>query len=85
MSESGWSHVNIVYSYLHLLAITPSEQTLPARLNMELIVRLQEVIHPDIFEPKGVYDGRKNMFSIRRYPFENDTRTVCERFTRLTS
>ncbi|KAK7695892.1 hypothetical protein QCA50_000531 [Cerrena zonata] len=41
---------------------------------MELIVRLQEVIHPDIFEPKGVYDGRKNMFSIRRYPFENDTR-----------
>lgn len=77
------SAVTVVYSYLYLSAITPSEQTLPARLNMELIVRLQEVIHPDIFDPKGVYDGRKNMFSMKRYPFENDTRTVRARLNRI--
>ncbi|KAK7689674.1 hypothetical protein QCA50_007469 [Cerrena zonata] len=57
----------------HYDAITPDK--LPARANMELLVRLQEVLEPGIFTPRGVYDGRKNLFSIRRYPFENDTRT----------
>ena len=52
---------------------------------MELIVRLQENVHPEIFDPKGVYDGRKNMFSMKRYPFENDTRTVCKLFLEMTS
>ncbi|CAL1700780.1 unnamed protein product [Somion occarium] len=59
----------------HYDAISPSEHTLPARLNMELIVKLQERDHPEIFTPRGVYDGRKNMFSVKRFPFENDTRT----------
>ncbi|THH32884.1 hypothetical protein EUX98_g1281 [Antrodiella citrinella] len=63
----------IIYHYD--VAITPSEQTLPAKLNMDLIRMMQEVVAPAIFTPKSVYDGRKNMFSVRRYPFENDTQT----------
>lgn len=41
----------------------PSEKTLPARLNMDLIKHLQENVAPGIFTPRAVYDGRKNMFS----------------------
>ncbi|KAI0081731.1 argonaute-like protein [Panus rudis PR-1116 ss-1] len=63
----------IIYHYD--VAITPSEQTLPAKMNMELIRKLQEIVHPEVFTPRGVYDGRKNMFSMCHYPFENDTRT----------
>ncbi|KAH8105885.1 argonaute-like protein [Cristinia sonorae] len=59
----------------HYDAISPSEQTLPAKLNMDLIRMLQEVVAPHIFTPKAVYDGRKNMFSTYRYEFENDTQT----------
>ncbi|EMD40762.1 hypothetical protein CERSUDRAFT_111347 [Gelatoporia subvermispora B] len=46
-----------------------SEKTLPARLNIELIERLQRVVAPDVFTPKAVYDGRKNMFAARELPF----------------
>jgi eukaryotic translation initiation factor 2C len=50
-------------------AILPSEKVLPAKLNMELIRRLQTVVAPQVFTPRAVYDGRKNMFSMRELPF----------------
>ncbi|KDQ64588.1 hypothetical protein JAAARDRAFT_116696 [Jaapia argillacea MUCL 33604] len=53
----------------HYDVISPSEKTLPARLNMELITQLQRVVAPDIFTPKAVYDGRKNLFAARELPF----------------
>ncbi|CDO71262.1 hypothetical protein BN946_scf184908.g19 [Trametes cinnabarina] len=53
----------------HYDVISPSEKTLPARLNMEIIARLQTVTAPQIFTPRAVYDGRKNMFAARELPF----------------
>jgi hypothetical protein len=46
----------------------PSEKVLPARMNMELITKLQND-EATIFTPKAVYDGRKNLFAIRELPF----------------
>ncbi|EGO01882.1 hypothetical protein SERLA73DRAFT_49361 [Serpula lacrymans var. lacrymans S7.3] len=54
---------NIIY---HYDVISPSEKTLPARLNMELIKHLQTIDAPNVFTPPAVYDGRKNMFASRR-------------------
>ena len=65
-----------MYFHRHARSVAITPDKLPARVNIELVVRLQEVIEPGIFTPRGVYDGRKNLFSTRRYPFENDTRTV---------
>jgi hypothetical protein len=48
------------------LAITPD--TLPARVNGELIKKLQTEVAPTVFSPKVVYDGRKNIFSTRLLP-----------------
>ncbi|KAJ7781167.1 argonaute-like protein [Mycena metata] len=50
--------------------ISPSEKTLPARMTMDLIRRLQFDVAPQIFTPRCVYDGRKNIFSIRELPFD---------------
>lgn len=36
---------------------------------MLLIKELQYTVAPDIFTPRAVYDGRKNMFAIRELPF----------------
>ncbi|KAJ7481095.1 argonaute-like protein [Mycena galericulata] len=52
------------------VVITPSEKTLPARLTLEIIRRLQFDVAPQIFTPRCVYDGRKNIFSIRKLPFD---------------
>ncbi|KIK94706.1 hypothetical protein PAXRUDRAFT_827744 [Paxillus rubicundulus Ve08.2h10] len=52
----------------HYDVILPSEKTLPARLNMELIEHLQKIDAPDVFTPPAVYDGRKNMFAPRQLP-----------------
>ncbi|KAG9317400.1 argonaute-like protein [Chiua virens] len=52
----------------HYDVISPSEKTLPARLNLELIEHLQKIDAPDVFTPPAVYDGRKNMFSPRELP-----------------
>lgn len=51
--------------------ITPSEKTLPARLNMDLIHHLQTVVAPQVFTPRAVYDGRKNMFAAATLPLPN--------------
>ncbi|KAG9317399.1 argonaute-like protein [Chiua virens] len=61
---------NYIY---HYDVISPSEKTLPARLNMMLIRHLQTVDAPDVFTPPAVYDGRKNMFSPRELPFSPST------------
>ncbi|EIW82123.1 argonaute-like protein [Coniophora puteana RWD-64-598 SS2] len=52
----------------HYDVITPSEKTLPARLNMDLVEHLQTVHAPEVFTPRAVYDGRKNMFAPRELP-----------------
>ncbi|KAI5983309.1 argonaute-like protein [Pisolithus marmoratus] len=49
----------------HYDVISPSEKTLPARLNMDLVNHLMRVEAVDIFTPPAVYDGRKNMFAPR--------------------
>lgn len=43
---------------------------------MDLMRRLQEHVAPQIFTPRVVYDGRKNVFSARELPFENGTQEV---------
>ncbi|KAG7099080.1 hypothetical protein E1B28_000955 [Marasmius oreades] len=48
--------------------MNPTEQTMPARLNMEIITALQTRTAPDIFTPPAVYDGRKNIFAARELP-----------------
>ncbi|RDX47695.1 argonaute-like protein [Lentinus brumalis] len=45
-----------------------ANKTLPSRFNMEIIKRLQTVIAPEVFTPRVVYDGRKNIFASRRLP-----------------
>ncbi|KAI6152116.1 argonaute-like protein [Pisolithus tinctorius] len=50
----------------HYDVISPSEKTLPARLNMDLVNHLMSVEAVDIFTPPAVYDGRKNMFAPRK-------------------
>lgn len=58
--------------------ILPSEKVLPARLNMELIKRMQDN-NPNVFTPPAVYDGRKNMFASHTLPFAGgaDSQEVC--------
>ncbi|EPQ59451.1 argonaute-like protein [Gloeophyllum trabeum ATCC 11539] len=57
----------------HYDVISPSEKTLPARLNMELITTLQLKVAANIFTPRAVYDGRKNLFAARELPFGPNT------------
>ncbi|KAJ7682732.1 argonaute-like protein [Mycena polygramma] len=59
---------SIIYHYD--VVISPSEKTLPARMTMDLIRRLQFDVAPQIFTPRCVYDGRKNIFSIQKLPFD---------------
>jgi eukaryotic translation initiation factor 2C len=62
------------------VVISPSEKTLPARLNMDLIDHLQKIDARNVFTPPAVYDGRKNMFAPRELPLgPNDTQefNVC--------
>jgi eukaryotic translation initiation factor 2C len=45
---------------------------------MELIARLQSEIAPEIFTPRAVYDGRKNLFAPRELPLgETGYKEVC--------
>lgn len=45
---------------------------------MDLIDRLQTKVAPDIFKPRAVYDGRKNLFAPRALPFgDSDSKEVC--------
>ena len=58
----------VSFFILHLV-IMPSEKVLPTRVNMNLIKQLQTTVAPQIFTPRAVYDGRKNLFAIRELPF----------------
>ncbi|KAA1466451.1 argonaute-like protein [Dentipellis sp. KUC8613] len=53
----------------HYDVISPSEKTLPASLNFEIIKTLQETVAPQVFTPRGAYDGRKNLFAASRFTF----------------
>ncbi|PPQ98553.1 hypothetical protein CVT24_004044 [Panaeolus cyanescens] len=59
----------LLTSFSNTVVIMPSEKTLPARLNMDIIAALQTRIAPEVFTPRAVYDGRKNMFAVRELPF----------------
>ncbi|VDB94227.1 unnamed protein product [Peniophora sp. CBMAI 1063] len=60
----------------HYDAISPSEKVLPIALCFEIVQKLQNTVVPDVFTPRGVHDGRKNLFSTKRYDFgEDDTAT----------
>jgi eukaryotic translation initiation factor 2C len=62
-----------------IIAIDPS--TLPSRLNMELIKKLQKEVAANIFTPPAVFDGRKNMFAARELPLgPANAKTVCDQF-----
>ncbi|CUA70377.1 Protein argonaute-1 [Rhizoctonia solani] len=45
-----------------------TEKSMPIKWNQELIRILQERIAPNVFTPRAVYDGRKNLFASRRLP-----------------
>jgi eukaryotic translation initiation factor 2C len=40
-----------------------------ARKGIELVMRLQEDTYPNIFQPPGAYDGKKNLFSFHQFNF----------------
>ncbi|KAF5348341.1 hypothetical protein D9758_010939 [Tetrapyrgos nigripes] len=67
-------HYDVIFYLLHEFSlsqsvlISPSEQTLPQRMNMEIIHAMQTIVAPDVFTPLAVYDGRKNMFAARELP-----------------
>jgi len=54
-----------------LTVILPTEKVFPLRFNMELIARLQNQVAPEVFTPRAVYDGRKNLFAPRELPLGN--------------
>jgi len=44
---------------------------------MRIIKELQYTVAPEIFTPRAAYDGRKNLFSMRVYPFgDKDSQDV---------
>ena len=38
-------------------------------MNFELLRKLQTELHPEIFTPRGVYDGRKSFFTAAKLSF----------------
>ncbi|CCA66578.1 related to argonaute-like protein-Laccaria bicolor [Serendipita indica DSM 11827] len=63
---------------IHYDVIHPSEKTLPARLNFEIIEALQTKCYPQVFTPRAVYDGRKNMFASQIISFPSGHETQHE-------
>ncbi|TFY72934.1 hypothetical protein EVG20_g92 [Dentipellis fragilis] len=49
--------------------VVGAQLTLPASLNFEIIKTLQETVAPQVFTPRGAYDGRKNLFAASRLSF----------------
>ena len=50
---------------------------------MELIARLQDQVAPEVFTPRAVYDGRKNLFAPRKLPLGNTDSKVVGRAKRF--
>ena len=63
------SHIVYLLAIPLRVVISPSEKQLPARLNMQIIERLQIHVAPAVFTPRAVYDGRKNLYAARELPF----------------
>ncbi|CAE6524743.1 unnamed protein product [Rhizoctonia solani] len=52
------------------------DKKLPARVNVQTMNLLQDTLQPNVFVPKGAYDGQKNLFTTKKLDLgENDTRT----------
>ena len=60
-----------------VISSSDSLRPLPARLNMEIIERLQTKVAPEIFTPRVVYDGWKNIFSPRQLSLPSGSQDVC--------
>ena len=58
--------------------MTPSEQTIPQRLTMQIMKKLQEVDQPQLFTPRAAYDGRKNLYAARELPFPSGSQEVFD-------
>ncbi|KAH7887674.1 argonaute-like protein [Phlebopus sp. FC_14] len=67
LPEGNIHHYDVIPNLTNSM-IAPSEKTLPARLNLDLIEHLQKIDAPDVFTPPAVYDGRKNLFAPRELP-----------------
>lgn len=70
--ELTWSERSSVHHYD--VAISPlwepvKSLKIGARKGIELVMRLQEDTHPNIFQPPGAYDGKKNLFSFHQFNF----------------
>ncbi|KAF8608015.1 hypothetical protein BDV93DRAFT_285950 [Ceratobasidium sp. AG-I] len=48
---------------------------MPTKFNLDLIRILQEHVAPNIFTPRVVYDGRKNIFGSHKLNLPGDTQT----------
>ncbi|KAG5645900.1 hypothetical protein DXG03_005047 [Asterophora parasitica] len=48
----------------------------------ELVMRLQTTVRPDLFNPLGAYDGKKNLFSFQKYSVASEE--ICVEHLRLS-
>ncbi|KAB5595488.1 Argonaute-like protein [Ceratobasidium theobromae] len=81
IAEATFHHYDGLYSIICLyivgseiesltqVALDVGDNAKPIKWNHKLIKILQEFVAPDIFIPRAVYDGRKNMYASRRLPF----------------
>ncbi|KAI0313364.1 argonaute-like protein [Amylostereum chailletii] len=53
----------------HYDVISNIDTTLPASLTFDIIKTLQTQIYPNIFTPRGAYDGRRNLFAPEKFSF----------------
>ncbi|KAF8744839.1 argonaute family, partial [Rhizoctonia solani] len=59
-----------------LSSVIAIDKKLPARVNVQTMNLLQDTLQPNVFVPKGAYDGQKNLFTTKKLDLgENDTRT----------
>ncbi|KAI5893541.1 Piwi-domain-containing protein [Schizophyllum commune H4-8] len=62
------------------VVMKPSEKTTPERFTREMIKTLQQDVAPNVFTPKAVYDGRKNLYAARELPFPEGVLSYEYRF-----
>jgi eukaryotic translation initiation factor 2C len=79
VSPSFSSLLSFISSRACVTVILPAEKALPARMNMDLITALQTRVAPDVFTPRAVYDGRKNLFAAKelKFPDGGKSHEVC--------
>lgn len=77
--------LGIVSILIAATVISPSEQKLPPRVNFEIVKVLQTVVAPNVFTPRGAYDGRKNLFSSAKFSFGNSAEVGLIIFVNISS